>query len=67
MGERPPRIPLVFPTVRDAPLLHQFQHKLSPVRDVWHHIQTTNVATGTQQAQTDHHHQETVSIPVRLR
>lgn len=64
MGEGSTRIPMVFSTVRDAALLHKFQHKFPIVRDVRNHIQTPNVANGTEQAQTDHRHQEAVSIPV---
>lgn len=66
MGERSTRISMVFPTIRYAIILHKLQYKLSIIRDVRNHLQKTNVAISAEQAQKDHHHQETVSIPVRL-
>lgn len=46
VGKGPSRIPVVFPAIRHAALLHQFQHKFPAVRDVRHHIQKTDVAAG---------------------
>lgn len=66
MGKGSARVSLVFPTVRHAPVLHKLQYKFPFIRNVWNHIQTTTMAIGAKQAQKDHRHQETVSIPVRL-